>query len=147
MEYYLAIKRNKLFLSETTWINLFFKNLSIVDLQCFRCTTKWFSYMCLCIYIYTHTLLYLYINVYIYICIYVFFFSFFPIQVITRCWIQFPILYSRSLLFIYFIYSNMYPLIPNFQFISLLLSFLATISSFSMSMSLFHVYHFFRCHM
>ena len=49
MEYYLAIKRNKLFLSETTRINLFLKNLSIVDLQSFRCTAKWFSYICVCI--------------------------------------------------------------------------------------------------
>ena len=33
----------------------FFLNWSIVDLQCFRCTAKWFSYIYIYIYIYIHT--------------------------------------------------------------------------------------------
>ena len=38
----------------------------------------------------------------------------FPLQVITRCWLQFPALCSRSLSFICFIHSRVYLLIPNF---------------------------------
>ena len=68
---------------------------SIVDLQCcvsFRGTAKWFSYT------------------YTYICS---FSDSFSIEVITECWVEFPALYSRPLLGIYFIYSSVYMLIPN----------------------------------
>ena len=61
---------------------------SIVDLQChvsFRCTAQWFSY----------TYIYIYV---IYI------------SVKTKYWIYFPVLYSRSLLVIYFLYSSVYML-------------------------------------
>ena len=61
---------------------------SLVDLQCcisFRCTAKWISYT----YTYIHSFL-----------------DSFPIQVITEYWEEFPVLYSRSLLVIYFIYSS-----------------------------------------
>ena len=37
----------------------------------------------------------------------------FPLQVITKCQIQFPMLHSRSLLVIYFIHSSVHRLIPN----------------------------------
>ena len=85
---------------EWTWLSFFiffdhhrswkfkqkwFFNWSIADLKCFRCTAKWF------IYIYTHT-----------------YFRFFPLQVITRYWVQFLVLYSRPLLLIYFICSSVY---------------------------------------
>ena len=65
---------------------------STVDLQCcvsFRCTAKWISY--------TDT----YVPS---------FFSFFSHLVITEYWFEFPMLYSRSLLLIYFIYSSVYML-------------------------------------
>ena len=41
---------------------LIFKNWSIVDLKCFRCTAKWFGYThtCVCIYIYTHAYIHIY---------------------------------------------------------------------------------------
>ena len=70
----------------------------IVDLQCvsFWCVAKWFCF------IHTHTRTYKYS-----------FSDSFPLQFITRYWIWFPVLYSRSLLFIYFIYSSVYLLILN----------------------------------
>jgi len=70
-----------------------FFNSSIVDLQCcvsFRYTAKWSSYIC-------------------------FFFKFFSIigyyKILNT--VQFPVLDSRPLLFMYFIYSGMYMLTPN----------------------------------
>ena len=41
----------------------------------------------------------------------------FPIYVIAEYWVEFPVLYSRSLLVIYFIYSSVYMSIPISQFI------------------------------
>ena len=49
----------------------------------------------------------LYIHTYIYIYIYIYF----PMQVITEYWVEFPVLYSKSLLIIYFMYSSVYTLI------------------------------------
>ena len=72
---------------------------SVVDLQCcvsFRCTAKWISYT----YTYIHSFL-----------------GSFPIYVITEYWVEFPVLYSRSLLVIYFIYSSVYMSIPISRFI------------------------------
>ena len=77
-----------------SFLNLFY--WSIVDLQCvnFCCTTKWFSY----IYIYT--------------------FSYsFPLSFVTGYWILFPVLYSKTLLFIHSIYNSLHLLTPNSQFI------------------------------
>ena len=62
------------------------------------------------------------------------------------------IFFFRSLLFIYFIYSSVYLLIPNFKFIPPHFSPLVTISLFFMSVSLFlfcissFVSFFFRFH-
>ena len=42
----------------------------------------------------------------------------FPIQVITEYWVEFPVLYSRSLLVIYFTYSSVYMSVPISKFIS-----------------------------
>ena len=42
-------------------------------------------------------------------------FQFFPILLITEYWALFPVLYSRSLLTIYFIYFSMHGSIPVFQ--------------------------------
>ena len=72
---------------------------SRVHLQCFVsfcCTAKWISYT----YTYTHSSL-----------------DYFPIEVITEYWVEFPVLYSRSSLVIYFLYSSVY-----FAYISLVFS-------------------------
>lgn len=45
----------------------------------------------------------------------IYFSDYFCIQVILRYCIQFPVLYSKSLLLIYFIYSSLYLLVPNSQ--------------------------------
>ena len=45
--------------------------------------------------------------------IYILFSYSFPLLVITRYLIEFPLLHNRSLLFIYFIYSSMYMLIAK----------------------------------
>ena len=66
----------------------------IVVLQCCvcsRCIAKWFSY--------TYTDIYLYL--------YPFLHSF-PLYINTRYWIQFSVLYSRSLLVVYSTYSSVY---------------------------------------
>ena len=66
---------------------------SIVQLQCCVnfCTAKWLSY------------------------IYILFSYSFPLWFITGYWIQFPVLYRRTLLSIHPIYSSLYLLIPNSQ--------------------------------
>ena len=52
---------------------------SVIDLQCdsFCCTTKWFSYMCTHVHSFSDSL---------------------PIQIITEHWVEFSVLYRRSLL-------------------------------------------------
>ena len=73
---------------------------TVVDLQCcvsFTCVAKWFSYAYIHIPSFSDT---------------------FPIQVITEYWVEFPVLYPRSLFAIYFIYSCVYMLIPNSWFVS-----------------------------
>jgi len=60
----------------------------MVDWHCcvsFRCAAKWFSYTYTCIYSFSNS---------------------FPIEVITEYWVEFPVIYSRTLLVIYFIYSG-----------------------------------------
>ena len=98
---------------------VFLKNFywSIADFQwcvSYRCTAKWISYT----YTYIHSLL-----------------DSFPIQAITEYWVEFPVLYSRSLLVIYFIYSSVYVSIRISQFIPPFPP--ATISLFSTSVTLF----------
>ena len=78
---------------------------SLVDLQScvnFYCTTKWLSYTYICVYACT-------------------FISYsFPLWFITGYWIYFPVLYSRTSLFIHSLYSNsLHLLIPNSQSIPL----------------------------
>ena len=93
----------------------------LVDLQyCvkFCCTAKW---------------LHIYSTV---IHIYNFFYSF-SLWFLTEYWIQFPVLYSRTLLFIQSRYNSLHLLTPNFQSIHPQLPFpLATTSLFSMSVGL-----------
>ena len=62
----------------------------------FMCTAKWISYM----YTYIH-----------------FFLDSIPIWAVTGYWGEFPVLHSRSLLVLYFIYSSVYMAIPISQFI------------------------------
>ena len=72
---------------------------STIDVQCcvsFCCTAKWISYT----YTYTHSFL-----------------DSIPIQVITEYWVDFPVLYSRFLLVIYFVYSRVSMSVPISQFI------------------------------
>ena len=72
----------------------------------FCCTAKWFSYK------YTHIL---------------HFKNSFPLWFIPGDWIEFPVLYSRTLLFIHPRYNSLHLLIPNSQSIlPLLLSHLVT---------------------
>ena len=52
---------------------------------------------------------------------YLIFFKFFPHVVIAEYWAEFPVLYSRSLLVIYSIYSNVYMSTPESQSIRTLL--------------------------
>ena len=88
------------FLPSFMSVPLFFYR-HIIDLQhliSFRCIPKCFIYICVCVCV----------------CVYSFSDSF-PLQVIAKYWVQFPVLYSRSL-FIYFIYSHvciLYILITN----------------------------------
>ena len=84
----------------------------------FYCTEKWFSY------------------IHVYIC--TFFFLSFPLWFTTQYWIQFPVLYSKTLLFIHSIYNSFQLLTPKSHFI-LPPSFfpLATINLFCISESLF----------
>ena len=60
------------------------------------CTTKWFSCTCAHVRSFSDSL---------------------PTDVITRHWVEFPVLDSRSFLIIYFIYNNVYLLIPTSSFI------------------------------
>ena len=67
-------------------------------------------------------------------------FQSFLLQVITEYWVEFPVLYSRSLLVTYLIYSSVCMLIPNSWFIPpppLHVSPLVIISLFLVSVSLF----------
>ena len=68
---------------------------SIVDLQCydqFQSTAQWFSYT----YTHIHS-----------------FFKLFPIYIITECWVQFPVLYSRSSLANHSTYLSVHMSIPR----------------------------------
>ena len=94
--------------SESFSIYLFLNLIywSIVDLQgciSYRCTAKWISHT----YKYVHSL--------------------FPIQIITNYWVDFPVLYSRFSLIIYFI-QNVYMLFlpPNSSLPTLVLPMITT---------------------
>ena len=77
------------------------KDWSVVDLQCcvsFCCIAKWFSYtyicnVCVCIYIHIHTHILLYS---------------FPLWFIIGYWIEFPELYSKTLLFFHSICNSLH---------------------------------------
>ena len=90
-----ASKRKSLKFSRE--ILFFFLNWSIVDLQhCvnFCCTAKWLSYT------HTHTHTYIY-N----------FSQSFPLWFVSEYWIEFSVLYSRTLLFAQSIYNSLHLLI------------------------------------
>ena len=85
---------------------------SVVDLQCcinLCYAAKWLhAYMYICIYVYRH------ISIYIYIYIYSFSY-YFPLWFIIGYWIEFTVLYSRTLLFVHPVCNNLYLLIPKPQ--------------------------------
>ena len=64
-------------------------------------------------------------------------FHIFPIMINHQTLNIFPILYSKTLFFLHFIYHSVYLVIPNSSFISLPLSLSVTISLFSTPVSLF----------
>ena len=66
----------------------------------------------------------------------IFFQILFTFWLITEYWAEFPVLYSRSLLIVYFKYSSMEMSVPNSQSIPIP-PFLVTIHLFSKSVSLF----------
>ena len=74
---------------------------SLVGSRLWGCTEsrlKWLSSMC----------------IYICVCVHIYAFSdYFPLKIIIRYWVELPVLYSKSLLVIYFIYSRKYILISN----------------------------------
>ena len=123
--------------------NIFILYWGLADLQCyvsFKCIAKWISYT------------------YIYIYIYILFQILSPYS-LSEYWVEFPFLYSRSLLVMYFIYGSVYMLILNSGYIPSTphnMSPLVTTSLFSKSLSLFpfckyiHLYlsffFFFRFH-
>ena len=77
-----------------TYLFIFNFYWTVVDLQCcvsFRCTAKWIGYA----YTYIHPFL-----------------DSFPVQAIIEYWVEFPVLYSRSLLVTCFIHSSVYVSIP-----------------------------------
>ena len=77
-------------------------------LCCFNFVLKysWFTMMCSC-QVCSLVIQWCVYSLYIYS-----FSDVFPLQVITRYWILFPVLYTKTLLFIYFIYC-MHMLIPS----------------------------------
>ena len=77
-----------------------------------------------------------YTYIYIYICIHSLFDSFLLLFIIIY-WIELSILYSRSLLHLYFISGSMHTLILYFQFIPPPLSPLISLLSMSVNLSLF----------
>ena len=84
------IKYNFYFILEYSWFTVL----------CLRYTAKWF-----CTHTHTHTHIHIhYIHSFSDSC---------PIQVITEYWVEFPVLYSRSLLIIYLVYTSLYVLIPT----------------------------------
>ena len=83
------------FLFNTNFI-LYYSIVDSYHYVSFRCTAKWSS----------HTGIYIHS-----------FIDSFPIEVITEYWVEFPVLCSRSLLTIYFIYSTVHMFIPPSLFI------------------------------
>ena len=88
------------------------------------------------------------ISRYTYICTYILFLNSFQLEFIARYWLYFPVLYSKSLLFMCFIYGSIYLLIPYFHLMPSLppnLSPLVAISWLSMSVRLPVFFNKFTC--
>ena len=102
-------KKKKIQLYMTRHQSLLGKWVKVFNILNFLLEYSWFTMLC-------------YFQVYnkvnqLYIYIYPLFLDSFPIQFITEYWVEFPVLYSRSLLVIYVIYSSKYMSIPISQFI------------------------------
>ena len=87
-----------------------FRNRTQVSCVVGRFFTVWAIIYVYYICIHTHT----------HIHTHTFFLVLFSIMFISGHWVQFPVLYSRTLLFIHSIYNNLHLLSPNFQSIPLL---------------------------
>ena len=73
---------------------------------------KYSRLIVLCQFLVYSKVIQLYVCMYMCVCVCVYIYSF-PLLFIKGYWIQFSVVYSRSLLFIYFVYTGLYLLIPN----------------------------------
>ena len=88
-------------MAKNFFFSVFFYS-SIVHLQYFTCTAKWVCCRTWLKWLSSSSI------VHIWVYTYIFFPDSFPWEVIARYWVYFPMLYSKSLLFIHFMYGSVY---------------------------------------
>ena len=86
--------------------------------------------------------IHMYMCIHVHVCVCVFFSESFPLQAMTRNWMQFPVLCGRTLVLLYFICRLVYLLAPNSQGVPPLLSPLVATSLFPMSVSQYVFYKY-----
>ena len=99
-EYWVAISHSRGSSWSRDWTHVSY--ISCIGSQILYLWATWEAYL----YIYLYLSIYIYSNKYSFL-------DSFPLYVITRYWIQFPVLYRKSLLLVDFIYSRVYILTPN----------------------------------